>query len=167
MEPWRRLDDADVAEARRLLTTCCGASRWVERMLARRPFGDRETLLGAARQEWFALSAADWRDAFTHHPRIGDRDAVRRRFAATRHLSAQEQSGVDSAAEEIVSALADGNRAYEDRFGHIFIVCATGKSAKEMLELLEQRMQNDAETELRIAANEQARITEIRLLGIQ
>lgn len=166
MEPWRRLDDADAAEARRLLTTCCGASRWVERMLARRPFGDRETLLGAARREWFALSSADWREAFTHHPRIGDRE-LGRRFAATRHLSAQEQSGVDAASEEIIAALAAGNRAYEERFGYVFIVCATGKSAKEMLELLEQRMPNDAETELRIAATEQANITEIRLLGIQ
>jgi 2-oxo-4-hydroxy-4-carboxy-5-ureidoimidazoline decarboxylase len=167
MEPWRRLDDADVAGARRLLTTCCGASRWVERMLARRPFGDRETLLGAARQEWIALSSADWREAFTHHPRIGDRAALGRRFAATRHLSAHEQSGVDPASEEIISALAAGNRAYEERFGYVFIVCATGKSAREMLELLEQRMPHDAETELRVAANEQAKITEIRLLGIQ
>ena len=167
MEPWRRLDDADVAEARRLLTACCGANRWVELMLARRPFGDRETLLGAARQEWFALSSADWREAFTHHPRIGDREALGRRIAATRHLSAHEQSGVDAASEEIISALAAGNRAYEERFGYIFIVCATGKSAREMLELLEQRMSNDAETELRAAANEQAKITEIRLLGIQ
>jgi 2-oxo-4-hydroxy-4-carboxy-5-ureidoimidazoline decarboxylase len=167
MEPWRRLDDADVAEARRLLTACCGANRWVELMLARRPFGDRETLLGAARQEWFALCSADWREAFTHHPRIGDREALGRRVAATRHLSAHEQSGVDAASEEIISALAAGNRAYEERFGYIFIVCATGKSAREMLELLEQRMSNDAEIELRAAANEQAKITEIRLLGIQ
>ena len=167
MESWRRIDDADAEEARRLLTSCCGAARWVERMLARRPFGSRDTLVGAARDEWFALTPADWREAFAHHPKIGDREALARRFAATRHLSAREQSGVDSASDDALAKLADGNRAYEVRFGYIFIVCATGKSASEMLDLLESRMSNDAATELRVAAGEQAKITELRLLGIQ
>jgi 2-oxo-4-hydroxy-4-carboxy-5-ureidoimidazoline decarboxylase len=166
MEPWRRLDLAAPDEARGLLRTCCGSARWVERMTARRPFGGREALLAAARDEWFALTPADWREAFDHHPRIGDRDALRRRFAATRRLSENEQAGVDGAPEEVLTALAEGNRAYEDRFGYIFIVCATGRSAGEMLALLRARIANDPDTEIRIAAEEQARITELRLLGI-
>jgi 2-oxo-4-hydroxy-4-carboxy-5-ureidoimidazoline decarboxylase len=166
MEPWRRLDLAAPDEARGLLRTCCGSARWVERMTARRPFGGREALLAAARDEWFALTPADWREAFDHHPRIGDRDALRRRFAAPRRLSENEQAGVDGAPEEVLTALAEGNRAYEDRFGYIFIVCATGRSAGEMLALLRARIANDPDTEIRIAAEEQARITELRLLGI-
>ena len=166
MEPWRRLDESDTATARSLLKTCCGADAWVRRMLARRPFGDRETLLQAARDEWFALAPADWLEAFRHHPRIGDREALRQRFAATRHLSAAEQAGVGAAPEEILEALARRNREYERRFGYIFIVCATGRSAAGMLALLEARLDNDPGTELGVAAAEQARITEIRLLGL-
>jgi 2-oxo-4-hydroxy-4-carboxy-5-ureidoimidazoline decarboxylase len=167
MESWRRIDDADAGEARRLLAACCGASRWVERMLACRPFGSHDALVESARVEWFALSPADWREAFGHHPKIGDAEALGRRFAATRHLSAREQSGVDAASEDTLTRLAEGNRDYEARFGFIFIVCATGKSAAEMLEMLEGRMANDAATELGVAAGEQAKITELRLLGIQ
>ena len=166
MEPWQQIDDATTEEARALLARCCGASRWIERMIARRPFGDRGTLLTAAREEWFALGPSDWLEAFAHHPKIGDRDALHRGFAATRQLSAREQSGVDSSSEEVLSALEVANRSYEKKFGFIFIVCATGKSAAEMLGILEQRMGNDLDTEIRIAAEEQARITEIRLMGI-
>lgn len=132
-------------------------------MLARRPFGSRDGLLATAREEWFALSPADWREAFAHHPKIGDREALRRRFAATRHLSATEQSGVNTASVDVLSALAEGNRAYEERFGYIFIVCATGRSAEEMLAMLRTRLDNDFDTEIRIAAQEQAQITELRL----
>ena len=166
MEPWRRLDESGDEDARALLATCCGARRWVERMNARRPFRDRDTLLAAARDEWLALEPADWLEAFTHHPRIGDRDALERRFAATAQLSGQEQAGINTAGADVLDALAAGNRAYEDRFGFIFIVCATGKRAEEMLGLLQARLENDRRTELRIAAEEQAKITEIRLLGL-
>jgi 2-oxo-4-hydroxy-4-carboxy-5-ureidoimidazoline decarboxylase len=163
MEPWRRLDSADAAEARRLLHACCGSDRWVDRMLARRPFGRQEALLAAAREEWSTLSADDWREAFGHHPKIGGRDAWRARFAATRHLSAAEQAGVDSASDAVLDALAAGNREYEERFGYIFIVCATGRTADEMLALLRERLANEPGEEIRIAAEEQARITAIRL----
>lgn len=163
MEPSIRLDRAPIEEARRLLTACCGSTRWVDRMLDRRPFGSRAALLDAAREEWFALPPDDWREAFGHHPKIGGRDGLRARVAATRHLSEREQSGVSGASEDILESLADGNREYERTFGYIFIVCASGRGADEMLELLRARLQNDAASEILIAAREQARITELRL----
>jgi 2-oxo-4-hydroxy-4-carboxy-5-ureidoimidazoline decarboxylase len=166
MESSRRLDRATADEARAMLRACCGSSRWVEAMLARRPFGSRPALLAAARDEWFGLETSDWREAFGHHPKIGDRDALRRRFASTLHLSAREQQGVDNAPEEVLAELAEANDAYERRFGFIFIVCATGRTATEMLGMLRARLGNDQATELRVAAGEQARITELRLLGL-
>ena len=166
MEPWRRLNEASADEARALLRSCCGASRWIERMLARRPFRDRGQLLAIAREEWFALDRHDWLDGFADHPKIGDRDGLRTRYVATRHLSAAEQAGVDSASDTLLGALADANRAYELRFGYNFIVCASGKTAQEMLTLLENRLHNDPETEIRVAAEEHAKITELRLMKI-
>jgi 2-oxo-4-hydroxy-4-carboxy-5-ureidoimidazoline decarboxylase len=132
-------------------------------MLARRPFGSRIELLTAARDEWNALESADWREAFAHHPRIGDRNALAARFPATHELSAREQAGLAGATAGALDALAEGNRRYEEKFGYIFIVCAAGKSANEMLALLEARLPNDEPTELRVAATEQAKITELRL----
>jgi 2-oxo-4-hydroxy-4-carboxy-5-ureidoimidazoline decarboxylase len=166
MEPWQTLDNLSMDDARRMLTACCGSSRWVERMLDRRPFGSSERLLDAARDEWSALTEADWREAFSHHPRIGDREALRERFPITAHLSEQEQAGVAGAAEDVLDALAEANRAYEQRFGYIFIVCATGKTAEEMLALLGERLSNDPADEVRVAAAEQAKITELRLMAL-
>jgi 2-oxo-4-hydroxy-4-carboxy-5-ureidoimidazoline decarboxylase len=158
-----RVDSASPDEARELLRACCGSSRWVERMLARRPFGAEEALLAAARDEWFALDPADWTEAFAAHPKIGDRDALRSGFADTRHFAAREQSGVDGAAEDVLTALALGNAAYEKKFGYIFIVCASGLTAGQMLKALRKRLRNDPAAELRIAAEEQAKITVLRL----
>ena len=135
-------------------------------MLARRPFETVDALLAAAREEWFALTPADWREAFAHHPRIGDVESLRRRFAATRDLSEREQAGVGGAPDEVLRALAEGNAAYESRFGYTFIVCATGRSAAEMLAILRDRLGHDPDDEIRVAAEEQARITELRLLGL-
>ena len=163
MERWQEIDKDAPADARATLAACCGASRWVARMLARRPFGSRNALLNAAREEWWALPPDDWLEAFSHHPRIGDRASLAARFPATHHLSAREQAAVGDATEEVLTALADANQAYVDRFGFIFIVCATGKTANEMLGLLRERLPNDRDMELRIAAEEQARITELRL----
>ena len=132
-------------------------------MVARLPLGSRPAALSAAREEWFALSADDWIEAFNHHPRIGDRDAMRTKFASTRSLSEREQSGVSGAAEDVLTALLDGNREYEARFGYLFIVCATGKSAEEMLDLLGQRLGNDPAIEIRVAAEEHAKICDLRL----
>jgi len=132
-------------------------------MLQRRPFGNDARLLSAARIEWFGLSESDWLEAFSHHPPIGDRASLESRFPGTHDLSSKEQAGVGGANAEVIAALAEANAHYLERFGFIFIVCATGKSAEEMLGLLRDRLNNDRATELRIAANEQAKITALRL----
>jgi 2-oxo-4-hydroxy-4-carboxy-5-ureidoimidazoline decarboxylase len=163
MDASRRLDAASESDAAAWLMRCCGSQRWVRRMLARRPFGDDERLQTIAREEWFALAPDDWREAFTHHPQIGDRASLRARFPETAHLSAAEQSGVGAASDAVLDALAEGNRAYYAKFGFIFIVCATGKTADEMLELLRARLANDPAVEIRNAAEEQAKITALRL----
>jgi 2-oxo-4-hydroxy-4-carboxy-5-ureidoimidazoline decarboxylase len=160
----RALDALAEETARGALTRCCGARRRVDRMLARRPFGDDEAVLRAADEVWATMERADILEAFAHHPRIGaNLDELRKRFETTSSWSSNEQAGVQAASEATLEALRAGNLAYEARFGHIFIVCATGKSASEMLALLEARMPNDPEHELRVAAAEQAKITRIRL----
>ena len=131
--------------------------------MARRPFGSDARLLRAARIEWFGLTEADWLEAFSHHPQIGDRASLAARFPATHDLSAKEQAAAGPADPDVLSALAEANAQYLDRFGFIFIVCATGKTAEEMLALLRARLPNNRATELRIAAEEQAKITAIRL----
>jgi 2-oxo-4-hydroxy-4-carboxy-5-ureidoimidazoline decarboxylase len=163
MDTWQAIDQAEGDEARGLLARACGSTRWTERMLARRPFGSREALLSAARLEWDGLQPDDWREAFSHHPKIGDREMLRQRFPATHELSSREQAGIDSAADAILDALAEGNRRYEERFGYIFIVCASGLSADEMLAMLINRLGNDPDREIRFAAGEQAKISALRL----
>ena len=128
MEQWQAIDGADSEGARRLLRACCGSERWVERMMHSRPFASRETALAAARDVWLSLDETDWREAFSRHPRIGDRDALQRRFPESHQLSAREQAGVDGAHEDVLGELASRNREYEARFGYIFIVCASGRS---------------------------------------
>jgi 2-oxo-4-hydroxy-4-carboxy-5-ureidoimidazoline decarboxylase len=165
MERWQRINRASESEARVLLGMCCGAERWIDRMLTRRPFASRDAAAAAAREEWYALTENDWRGAFAHHPRIGDVESLRRRFASTAALSEREQSGVQRAGDDVLAALAEGNRRYEERFGYVFIVCAAGKGAEEMLAILNVRYENHPEDEIRIAAEEHARICELRLLG--
>jgi len=163
MEQWQAIDGADPEGARRLLRACCGSERWVERMMHSRPFASRETALAAARDVWLSLDETDWREAFSRHPKIGDRDALQRRFPESHHLSAREQAGVDGAHEDVLGELASRNREYEARFGYIFIVCATGKSAGEMLVLLRERLTHSPADEIRVAAGEQSKITALRL----
>jgi 2-oxo-4-hydroxy-4-carboxy-5-ureidoimidazoline decarboxylase len=117
MEQWQRLDLAAEDEARRLLLTCCGSTRWVDRMLGRRPFGSRERLLSAAESEWFALTPDDWREAFAYHPKIGDRNALRQRFPNTHHLSEREQAGVGMASDDMLSALAEHQPRVRESLG--------------------------------------------------
>jgi 2-oxo-4-hydroxy-4-carboxy-5-ureidoimidazoline decarboxylase len=163
-DPALVLDVMDESDARSALARCCGASRWVESVLSERPFRTRDRLMNIAQRAWGSMSEADILEAFTHHPRIGaDLDKLREKFASTSTWSSGEQAGVASADEKVLRALRDGNIAYETRYGFIFIVCATGKSAAEMLAILEARMHNDRADELRIAAGEQAKIIEIRL----
>jgi len=158
-----RLNDLESTDAHEKLARCCGATQWVAHMLAHRPFSTVEQLQQTADTIWWSLGPADWREAFSHHPKIGDLASLRSKFAATQAWAAGEQASVRQASEAILTGLAAGNADYEAKFGYIFIVCATGKSAAEMLELLQQRLPNEPETEIRLAAEEQRKITQIRL----
>ena len=152
------------SEARLVLQRCCGAARWVEGMLRRRPFPSAAALLQEAEAVWLELAAADFLEAFSHHPEIGaSLDELRRKFAATAQLSLGEQAGAVSASEATLDALRSQNQAYRTRFGYSFIVCATGKTASQMLALLQARLDNAPEVELGVAAAEQAKITRLRL----
>ena len=146
------------------LQTCCGSTVWVASMAASFPVADAETLMDEAKTNWNSLREADWREAFTHHPKIGGNvEALRAKFASTSTWAEGEQASVKEASQETLEALAAGNKDYERKFGYIFIVCATGKTAAEMLALLQARMPNKPEDEILIAAAEQDKITQIRL----
>ncbi|HEX8425259.1 2-oxo-4-hydroxy-4-carboxy-5-ureidoimidazoline decarboxylase [Hymenobacter sp.] len=149
-----------VAEA---LSKCCGAAAWVEAMVAVFPVADEKTLLAQASSIWHRLTPGDWREAFTHHPKIGDINSLKEKFASTSTWAAGEQAAVQHTSEAVLEALAAGNAQYEEKFGYIFIVCATGKSAEEMLALLQARLPNEPEQEIHVAMREQEKITEIRL----
>jgi 5-hydroxyisourate hydrolase/2-oxo-4-hydroxy-4-carboxy-5-ureidoimidazoline decarboxylase len=152
------------SEAAEILAACCGATGWVKEVMKGLPFSSEEALITRATSAWYEQCGEnDWREAFTQHPKIGDLDSLRLRYAATAHLAGVEQSGVDAAGEGTLAALAAGNAAYEKKFGFIFIVCATGKSAEEMLRLLQDRFENTPGEELRVAMGEQHKITIIRL----
>ncbi|HNJ55345.1 MAG TPA: 2-oxo-4-hydroxy-4-carboxy-5-ureidoimidazoline decarboxylase [Chitinophagaceae bacterium] len=145
------------------LSKCCGARAWVQRMLPFIPADDLVELLEDAESQWWLCNEEDWKEAFTHHPKIGDLDSLKKKFANTAVWASGEQSGVNTAKDEILNALAEGNRLYEEKFGYIFIVCASGKSAEEMLGMLNERLKNNPEDEIRIAADEQNKITLLRL----
>ena len=145
-----RLNELERAEALAALRRCCGATRWCEAMADARPFADREGALAAAERSWWALRPADWREAFAAHPQIGEREA-------------EQRDAVDAASRDTLDALAHANAAYLARFGYIFIICAAGRSAEEMLVALRARLGNDAEDEHCIAAAEQLAITRLRL----
>jgi len=162
-EGLERLNALPPGEAEAELLKCCGSARWARRMAAKRPFGSMDRLLEAADRIWRELGREDWLEAFSRHPKIGDRAPAHGGSAETRRWSEQEQAGTRGSPQDVLAALAEANRAYQDRFGHIFIVCATGKTSEEMLALLRQRLQNDPGAELPIAAEEQRKITRLRL----
>ena len=149
----------EMAEA--ALLACCGSERWARRMVQRRPFEDASDLVAAADAIWLELAPENWLEAFSKHPKIGEK--AQQESKQERAWSEQEQAAAKLTPELTKAALAEGNRAYEKRFGYIFIVCASGKTAEEMLAILSARLQNDPDTELRIAAEEQRKITELRL----
>ncbi len=150
--------------AREALHSCCGSARWVAGMLARRPFTSVDQLHAAAAEVWSGLGPADFLEAFAHHPRIGERaDAARAATATSRAWSADEQARAASAADAETAELHALNQAYAARFGYIFIICASGKSAVEILAALRARLLHDPERELDVAAAEQAKITRLRL----
>ena len=149
--------------ARRKFLTCCGSQKWSDQMLALRPFADEEHLLQAAGTVWERLAPDDWLEAFAQHPKIGAVGSLAAKFPATGHLAAGEQRGVAAASDGTLAELAAGNRRYRDHFGYIFIVSATGKSAHQLLAILKERLVNNPDTELPIAAREQLKITRLRL----
>lgn len=156
--------NGDEAAAREALAGCCGSRAWVEAMLARRPFADADAAHAQAEEAWFGLGVDDWREAFSHHPRIGDVDRLRERFGAARAAHSEtEQAGVEGASDETLAELARLNDVYYDRHGFVFLVCATGKTADEMLEILRGRLDHTTAAELRVAAVEQSKITRIRM----
>lgn len=157
------LDAAPGAQARELLTACCGAAPWVDAMLAARPYGDRERLFAAADRAWASLTGAQLGDAIARHPRLGESRARATLSAREQAWSAGEQSGVEGADDAARNDLARGNEAYERRFGHTFILCATGLGPQEMLSALQQRLTNDDTTERAVTARELHRITRLRL----
>lgn len=156
------LNDLPQEEAMKTLLDCCGSQKWAASISDERPFRSLEHLFHAAEEKWFALSTVDQLEAFAAHPKIGETKAATQgeRFA---EWSADEQTGASSAEGSIKTALAEVNRLYHEKFGFIFIVCATGKTGDEMLAIGKARVRNSVETELKIAAEEQSKITKLRL----
>jgi len=157
---WNALSPAAAAAA---ILPCCGSQAWAATMAAARPFADLPALLESSRQIWNHLPPTDWLEAFHSHPRIGESRAASSATAKSTAWSSQEQSQVAKSPEEVKQALAEGNRLYEQKFGRIFIVCATGKSSNEILQILRRRLQNEETVELHEAANQQQEITQLRL----
>lgn len=157
------LDKMTESAAAELLADCCGSSRWVSGMIAARPFGSRDSVLSAADRIWSSLSASDWVEAFEHHPRIGERTSAVAQGERGAEWSSREQAGIETAGDDVRKALAGVNQEYERRFGYIYIVCATGKTPEEMLALAHKRLRNAAAAEVRVAAEEQRKITRMRL----
>ena len=162
-EGLEKLNRAAQETAETQFLNCCGSQKWARMMADARPFANVSVLLEKAEQIWHSLQPEDWLEAFAAHPKIGERKAAPKQQAQSAGWSQTEQSGTRAAAESVLDALAEANRLYEKNFGFIFIVCATGKSAEEMLEICRKRLNNDADAEIRIAAEEQRKITEIRL----
>ena len=157
------LNSLPVAETEKELLQCCGSTRWAQQMTAARPFTSLDTLFASANEIWWSLDRNDWLEAFRSHPKIGEKKAADPVSTQAHQWSGQEQSGIATASEETVDWLATLNRAYEEKFGFIFIICATGKTSGEMLSALRERLDHDAADELPIAAAEQSKITVLRL----
>lgn len=157
------LDEMSESTATESLTDCCGSSRWVSEMIAARPFSSRDAVFATADRVWSSLSASDWVEAFEHHPRIGERMSAVVQGERGAEWSSREQTGIETAGDDVREALAAVNKEYERRFGYIYIVCATGKTPEEMLALARKRLRNAAAVEIRVAAEEQRSITRIRL----
>ena len=143
-------------EAEREFLKCCGSRQWAREMTSNRPYDNLHVLIAQTDKTWWSLQPSDWLEAFHSHPKIGEKKA-------SSEWSRQEQSGVANASREAIEELSALNRAYEQKFGFIFIICATGKTSEEMLSALRERLEHETAVELSIAAAEQNKITELRL----
>jgi 2-oxo-4-hydroxy-4-carboxy-5-ureidoimidazoline decarboxylase len=148
-------------KAESALMDCCGSARWAAGVASHRPYANVDALHKSADSVWWKLERADWLEAFSHHPQIGDKPASGSESA--RQWAAGEQAGARGATDDVKTRLARANRAYFEKFGYIYIVCATGKTAEGMLAILNQRLQNDLASEISVAAEQQRLITRIRL----
>lgn len=157
------LNQADREAASHSFRQCCTSEAWIERMVSGRPYSTADELRSAADKNWQGLDEHDYLQAFDGHPKIGDVESLKAKYANTKELAAGEQSSVNVASGDTIAALADGNSAYEEKFGFIFIVCATGKTAAQMTALLQARLPNERNQELINAAEEQRKIFQIRL----
>jgi OHCU decarboxylase len=159
----QRLNSLETREAETELLKCCGSREWAARLIAERPFKNATDLIAKAEQVWWSLAPRDWLEAFQSHPKIGEKKAASTVAVEAQRWSEDEQSGTLNSAGETMEVLARLNRVYEEKFGYIFIVCASGKSSEEMAAILRARLENPAAQELRNAAAEQAKITALRL----
>ena len=160
LDTWHAMSAEDAADA---ILPCCGSRAWARGLAARRPLATLPELLAASDASWWSLGEADWNEAFESHPRIGEREAHRSATGTSLAWSANEQGSAMLSDDDAKAKLAEGNRAYEAKFGRIFIVCASGKTAHDMLAILNRRMHNTAEAELQASAEQQREITHIRL----
>ena len=159
LEAWNQADETAAFDE---MIACCGASRWASAMVALRPISSVLELSEAADRVWGTMTEPDWIQAFACHPRIGEGKAAHA-VAKSAAWSRQEQSTAAGSAEEVMAEIAAGNSLYEERYGFTYIVCATGKSAEELLAILKRRLASNREAELREAAEQQRQITQIRL----
>jgi len=156
-------NDQTSEQLKETLFKCCGSSTWVNKMSERQPFKSEDELFNLAERFWHQCTDEDWIEAFSHHPKLGDLENIKKKFAATAEWAGEEQLGAKHASPEILEELAFNNEAYEKTFGFIFVLFATGKTAKVMLSILRIRLNNDRETELMMAMVEQNKITKLRL----
>lgn len=157
------LNNSDRFEVLNFFLQCCGCSKWIELMASSRPFRDKHDVLFKSDMYWNSIDPVFRLEAFLHHPKIGDIKSLKKKYSGTKLLAESEQAGVNSASEDTLAQLSFLNSEYEKKFGFIFIVCATGKSAEEMIYLLMERIGNSFEKEIIIALNEQNKITNLRL----
>lgn len=157
------LNTLDKNQLRITLINCCASPAWIDCMVPHFPVEDLVDLIENAGECWYKCSENDWKEAFAAHPEIGNIETLSKKYGDTAVWASREQSGVNTASTETIEALAEANRLYREKFGYIFIVCATGKSAEEMLGILHARLHNAADKEIRVAADEQFKITRLRL----
>ena len=163
MNGLQKLNELSSEEAAELFSKCCGASKWLNQMINSRPFVTNKEIAECSEKIWRTLDEKDWLEAFKQHPKIGDINSLRKKYSSTKKFAVKEQSGVNDASLEVLEELAKLNNEYEKKFGYIFIVCATGKTAEEMLSIIKERIRNDAKAEIKIAMEEQNKITKLRL----
>jgi len=158
-----QINKANSEQIYSLFENCCCAPNWIQKMIDARPFANKAALLEASEKSFAQLVEADYLTAFEGHPQIGNLETLAKKYANTSGSASHEQSGMSAAQKSVLEEMQALNIEYLERFGFIFIVCASGKSAQEMLDLIKSRINNDRQSELTIAGNEQAKITKIRL----